>query len=256
MSEINNIMQYPFLQNVIGIEQILSMFDLLTDVIFWIKDTKSQVVYANRRFVEHIGMHTLSQVIGKSDLAFFPPHIAKQFITDDQSVMSGNVITDRLELNILKLGEFAWFCTSKRPLFDSQNNIIGSYGFTRLLSKASQVLSSIDAIKAPVEYVRENFHRDLRIEDLAKLAFISVSALERRFKKYLFKTPKQFINEIRLENARRMLIETRLPIADVAYRCGFSEHSYFSRQFRLMFGTLPSQLRENMQQNTVDNLPN
>jgi len=50
-----------------------------------------------------------------------------------------------------------------------------------------------------------------------------------------------------------MLIETRLPIADVAYRCGFSEHSYFSRQFRLMFGILPSQLRENMQQNTIDN---
>jgi transcriptional regulator GlxA family with amidase domain len=123
-----------------------------------------------------------------------------------------------------------------------------------LLSKASQVLSSIDAIKTPVEYVRENFHRDLKIEALAKLAFISVSALERRFKKYLSKTPKQFINEIRLENARRMLIETRLPIADVAYRCGFSEHSYFSRQFRLMFGTLPSQLRENMQQNTVDQI--
>jgi AraC-like DNA-binding protein len=255
MFENRNLQQYAFLQDIIGIEQILSMFDLLTDVIFWIKDTESRVIYANQRFVEHIGMHSLSQVLGKSDLAFFPPHIAKQFIVDDQSVMSGTVITDRLELNILKSGEFAWFSTSKRPLFDSQNNIMGSYGFTRLLSKASQVLSSIDAIKAPVEYVRENFHRDLKIEDLAKLAFISVSALERRFKKYLSKTPKQFINEIRLENARRMLIETRLPIADVAYRCGFSEHSYFSRQFRIMFGTLPSQLRENMQQNTADAQP-
>lgn len=240
--------QSKFLREVVGIEQILGMFDLLTDMIFWIKDTQSQVVYANKKFVEHTGMHSLNQVLGKTDMAFFPPHIAKQFITDDKSVMNGTVITDRLELNILKFGEFAWFSTSKRPLFDKQNNIIGSYGFTRLLSKASQVLSSIDAIKAPVEYVRENFHRDLKIEDLAKLAFISVSALERRFKKYLSKTPKQFINEVRLENARRMLIESGLPIADVAYKCGFSEHSYFSRQFRLMFGTLPSQLRENMQQ--------
>lgn len=253
MSENKSFQQHPFLQEVVGLEQILGMFDLLTDVIFWIKDKESRVVYANKKFIEHIGMHSLNQVLGKSDLAFFPPHIAKQFITDDQSVMNGTVITDRLELNILKFGEFAWFSTSKRPLFDKQNNIIGSFGFTRLLSKASQVLSSIDAIKEPIEYVRENFHRDLKIEELAKLAFISVSALERRFKKYLSKTPKQFINEIRLENARRMLIETRLPIADVAYRCGFSEHSYFSRQFRLMFGTLPSQLRENMQQNSVDN---
>lgn len=251
MEQRRGAIQHDFFQNVVGVEQVLGMFDLLTDVIFWIKDTHSQVIYANQRFVEHIGMHSLNQVVGKSDQAFFPPHIAKQFITDDQSVMNGKVITDRLELNMLKSGEFAWFSTSKRPLFNELGEIIGSYGFTRLLSKASQVLSSIDAIKAPVEYVRENYQNDFSIDDLAKLSFISVSALERRFKKYLSKTPKQFINEIRLENARRMLIETSLPIADVAFRCGFSEHSYFSRQFRLMFGTLPSQLRENMQQSAT-----
>lgn len=249
MLEKKSAVPQEFMQDVIGIEQILNMFDLLTDTIFWIKDTESQVVYANNKFVEHIGMHSLSQVIGKSDNDFFPPHIAKQFMTDDKRAMSGTVITDRLELNILKSGEFAWFSTSKRPLFDKNKCVIGSYGFTRLLSKASQVLSNIDAIKTPVEYVRENYHKEFSIDDLAKLAFISVSALERRFKKYLSKTPKQFVNEIRLENARRMLIETSMPIADIAYKCGFSEHSYFSRQFRLMFGTLPSKIREDMQQN-------
>jgi hypothetical protein len=44
MSENKNVQQHAFLQDVIGIEQILNMFDLLTDVIFWIKDTESQVV--------------------------------------------------------------------------------------------------------------------------------------------------------------------------------------------------------------------
>lgn len=235
-----------FLQRIVGFEQILSMFDLLTDVIFWIKDTDSKIIYANKKFVEHLGFQHLHQVVGKSDDGFFPPHIAKQFITDDKSVMAGKVITDRLELNMLASGEFAWFSTSKRPLFDQQSVIVGSFGFTQLLSTASKVLSSIDAIKEPIEYVRENYAKEICIEDLAKLAFISVSALERRFKKYLSKTPKQFINEVRLENARRMLIETRLPIAEIAYRSGFSEHSYFSRQFKLQFGILPSQLREGM----------
>lgn len=241
-----DLQQSEFLQNIVGFEQILSMFDLLTDVIFWIKDTDSQIIYANKKYAEHLGFHSLHQVMGKSDNAFFPPHIAKQFITDDKSVMNGHVITDRLELNMLNSGEFAWFSTSKRPLFDKNNVIVGSFGFTQLLSKASKVLSSIDAIKEPIEYVRENYHREISIEELAKLAFISVSALERRFKKYLSKTPKQFVNEVRLENARRMLIETRLPIAEIAFRCGFSEHSYFSRQFKLQFGILPSQLREGM----------
>jgi AraC-like DNA-binding protein len=160
-------------------------------------------------------------------------------MTDDQSVMDGQVITDRLELNMLQSGEFAWFSTSKRPLFNKQQRIVGSFGFTQLLSKASKVLSSIDAIKEPIEFVRENYHKDICVKDLAEMAFISVSALERRFKKYLLKTPKQFINEVRLENARRLLIE-------IAFRCGFAEHSYFSRQFKIQFGLLPSTLRESM----------
>ncbi|WP_232787866.1 hypothetical protein [Paraglaciecola sp. MB-3u-78] len=42
-----------------------------------------EVIYANKKFVEQIGMHSLNQVLGKSDLAFFSPHIAKQFITDN-----------------------------------------------------------------------------------------------------------------------------------------------------------------------------
>lgn len=234
------------LHAILGINQILQMFDLLPDIIFWIKDAESRILYANNKFVQHIGWHSLQQVIGKTDMAFFPPHIAKQFINDDQSVMNGQVISDRIELNMLKTGDFAWFSTSKRPLYDQNQHIVGSYGFTQLMNRTSQVLSSIDAIKAPVEYVRENFHKDICIKQLAQSAFLSVSALERRFKKYLLKTPKQFINEIRLENARRLLIETKLPIVEVAYRCGFSEHSYFSRQFKALFGTLPSQLRDNL----------
>ncbi|NCP65811.1 MAG: AraC family transcriptional regulator [Paraglaciecola sp.] len=224
------------------------MFDLLPDIIFWIKNADSQIVYANQQFVQHIGLHSLQQVVGKSDAAFFPPHIARQFINDDLSVMNGQSITDRIELNMLKTGDFAWFSTSKRPLYSQNRMIVGSYGFTQLLTKTSQVLSSIDAIKAPVEYVRKNYHTDIAVHELADLAFLSVSALERRFKKYLAKTPKQFINEIRLENARRLLIETKLPIMEIAFRCGFSEHSYFSRQFKTLFGILPSQIRETLYQ--------
>lgn len=234
-----------FLQKVLGLEQILGMFDLLPNTIFWIKDVDSNVIYANSKFVQHIGLHSLQQVLGKSDLDFFPPHMAKQFINDDKSVMNGQVITDKIELNMLNTGDVAWFSTSKRPLYDINQKVVGSYGFTQLMNSTSQIFSNIEAIKAPVDYVRNNFHRDICVKELAQSAFLSVSALERRFKKHLSKTPKQFINEVRLENARRMILETKLPIVDVAYRCGFPEPSYFSRQFKLLFGSLPSQLREN-----------
>ena len=51
---------------------------------------------------------------------------------------------------------------------------------------------------------------------------------------------------MRLENARKLLIETQLPISQVAYQCGFSEPSYFSKQFRRLFGEIPSQMRSQL----------
>jgi transcriptional regulator GlxA family with amidase domain len=107
-----------------------------------------------------------------------------------------------------------------------------------------KTLSGIDELKVPVQYIRDNFHTELSIEKLAQVAHLPVSALERRFKKYLAKTPKQFIRQIRLDNARRLLVETKLPIAKIAYQPGFSNHSYFSRHFKLMFDELPSELRQ------------
>jgi len=231
------------LLNRVGVQQILSMFDMLPDIIFWIKDTDSKVVYANQLFVQHLGFTNLEQVLGKSDNDLSPNHIAKQFITDDQKVMSGDTVTDRLEMNINLSGELAWFSTSKRPLFDEHHDIIGSYGVTRHLQETVKTLSGIDKLDIPVTYIRENFHSDISIDQLAEVAHLSVSALERRFKKYLAKTPKQFIRQIRLDNARRLLVETKLPIAQIAYQSGFSDHSYFSRHFKLMFNELPSQIR-------------
>jgi len=237
-------MRKETLLNEVSVKQILTMFDMLPDIIFWIKDTHSRVIYANQMFVEHLGYNNIEQVLGKSDIDLSPKHLAKQFIADDDKVMSGEIVTDRLEMNINKSGELAWFSTSKRPLFDERMQIIGSYGVTRHLQKTVKTLSGIDELEVPVQFIRKNFHDDISIDQLAEVAHLSISALERRFKKYLSKTPKQFIRQIRLDNARRLLVETKLPIAQVAYQSGFSDHSYFSRHFKIMFGELPSELRQ------------
>lgn len=141
----------------------------------------------------------------------------------------------------------AWFSTSKRPIVNEFNEIIGSYGITRQLQKQAQMISGVDAIKVPVDFIRKHYQENLAIDEVAEITHLSVSALERRFKKYLNKTPKQFINEIRLENARRLLVETSLPIASVANDVGFTDHSYFSKQFKLLFGQLPSTFRRSQE---------
>jgi PAS domain S-box-containing protein len=230
--------------NQFSVKQIIEMFDLMPDVIFWVKDENSCFVYANQFFLEHIGVTTLAQIIGLSDFDFSPAHLAKQFSVDDQKVMAGEVVNNRLEMNNSKSGDIAWFTTSKRPLFDEQGKVIGSYGISRHLEKTSLVLSGMDALKEPVTYVRENYMQNICLKELAGITHLSISALERRFKKFLGKTPKQFINEVRLENARRLLIETDIAVAIIANNTGFTDHSYFSRQFRKLFKQSPSDFRQ------------
>ncbi|WDD97942.1 AraC family transcriptional regulator [Thalassomonas actiniarum] len=232
-----------FLQQ-LSVSQVIEMFDLMPDMLFWLKDAEGRIRYANQYFLEHQGVDSLSQAIGCSDYDFSPPHIARQFVVDDQKVMQGEVVTNRLEMNSESTGDISWFITSKRPLYNDKGQVIGSYGISRHLEKTTVAISSMEALKVPVDYIRKHYMYPVTLKELARASHLSVSALERRFKKYLKKTPKQFMNEVRLENARRLLVETALPIATVASESGFSDPSYFSRQFYRLFTQLPSEFRK------------
>ncbi len=227
-----------------GIQQIIGMFDLLPDLLFWIKDEHSRIVHCNKYYLAHIGASTLSQALGCDDYAFSAPHLARQFIVDDKQVMSGNEVHERLEMNTLRSGEIAWFTTSKRPLLNAQGSVIGSYGTSRHLDKLIAGAQGFNVLKQSTDYIRAHFAENIALDTLASVSNLSISALERRYKKHMSKTPKQFLNEVRLENARRLLVETHLSINQIASDSGFSDHSYFSRKFARLFGEQPSAFRK------------
>jgi AraC-like DNA-binding protein len=194
-------------------------------------------------FLSQKGIPQLEQIIGKTDFFFSPKHMAQQFSNDDKKVMLGEKVTNRMELNITPKGDIAWFSTSKRCLKSNEGEILGTYGLTRHLNKTSKALSYMEELAKPIQFVKENYQQEISIEHLAKISHLSVSALERRFKKHLAKTPKQFINEFRLEQARKLIVETSKPIAEISFLTGFSEPSYFSKQYKKLFNILPSTSR-------------
>ncbi len=224
-------------------KQLMKAYDLLPDVLFWVKNMQGQVVHANSSFIEHVGAHGLEQVIGKNDFDFSPSHLAKQFVEDDKRVLRGELVSDRLEMNLDSKQQLAWFTTSKRPWYNGRGEVVGSYGISRHLEKTSIAQSGVEALREPVEYIRAHFARDISLQELAAHAHLSISALERRFTKYLSRTPLQYLTDVRLENARRLLVETNLTIADVAFDSGFKDASYFSRRFKRKFSMLPREFR-------------
>jgi transcriptional regulator GlxA family with amidase domain len=74
---------------------------------------------------------------------------------------------------------------------------------------------------------------------LASEANLSTRQLERLFRRYLGRSPKRYYLELRLKTARRFLLQTDMPVMDVAIACGFSTPSHFSKCYRSYFGTTP-----------------
>ena len=124
--------------------------------------------------------------------------------------------------------------------------------FTLLLAIVAQAMERVsDAPEKndPVceiqieRFIREHFQQNLPLKKLAALCHYSVSQLVRRFRRRYGVTPIARQLEIRLDHAAQLLQSTELTVSEIAYRCGFSTCTYFSRRFRLRYGVSPTRFR-------------
>ena len=92
--------------------------------------------------------------------------------------------------------------------------------------------------------LERNLGNPLSPEFVARHVGLGTRQLERLFKAELGLSPAGFALQLRLANARQLLLHTRAPVSDIALQCGFVNRSHFARSFRAAFGKTPSQLRE------------
>ena len=226
-------------------QQNFALLELIADTHAWVKDREGRFVYGNRLFFERFGFTSMQGLLGRSDYDLAPVDMAEQYRRDDAQVLNGLVINDRLELILGRDESVEWFLTSKWPIYDVNDQIIGTCGISRHLNQAARKAVPYRALSAPIDYINANFHRPISVSDLAIACNLSVSALERRFRKHLGKTPLQYLLEVRLEHASRLLNETEKPIGTIALETGFADHSHFSRAFRKHYGRTPKAARNN-----------
>ena len=92
-----------------------------------------------------------------------------------------------------------------------------------------------------VIWIKQNFTKPLRMEELAKLVGMSVSNLHHRFKALTAMSPLQYQKQIRLLEARRLLLAGDLDAATAAFQVGYESPSQFNREYRRSFGAPPLQ---------------
>jgi AraC-like DNA-binding protein/mannose-6-phosphate isomerase-like protein (cupin superfamily) len=94
-----------------------------------------------------------------------------------------------------------------------------------------------------MSHIQQRFREPLSVDDLARIAHLSRSQLQRLFKRTYHITPLQFILKVRLHEACEMLKDPNLDITNIALDTGFSSSSFFATQFKHYMGESPSDYR-------------
>ncbi|MEV4754286.1 AraC family transcriptional regulator [Micromonospora sp. NPDC049559] len=99
--------------------------------------------------------------------------------------------------------------------------------------------SGLSHIARAVRWIRDNYARPFRVEEVARLSGMSVSAFHRNFQAVTAMSPIQFQKHIRLQAARLLLANSPHDVTGVGYRVGYTNPSQFSREYRRLFGIPP-----------------
>ena len=225
-------------------EQILHLFDALPDVFLFVKDRHSRFTAGNAAWLSMHGCRTAAEINGKSDADFHPPALATQYVAEDRQVMrSERPLRDQSWLVPDHTGMPRWYLCTKIPLFDSRGHVSGLAGILRPFDHAGDAPEEYRRLTPALEYVIAHYGRPIACADLSERAGLSVSQLQREFRRLFNISPGDYILYTRLTMARRRLEQTTDPIGRIATDCGFYDQAHFTRAFRKHAGLPPQQYR-------------
>ncbi|WP_372874367.1 helix-turn-helix domain-containing protein [Pseudomonas sp.] len=229
-----------------SLQLIAPLLDAMPGVVFFIKDSAARYVLVNRTLCQRCAVNRHHELLGRTAEQVFPSRFGPLYTEQDRRVLQGGgPLSDQLELHLYPGRQPGWCLTHKLALRDPQGVIIGMAGISYDLQApqashpAYQKLAAVDA------HIREHYAQPISLKDLTAIAGLSVAQLERHCKRIFQLTPRQMIHKARLGAASQLLAD-HLPITDIALRCGYTDHSAFSRQFKALTGLSPSQYRQRL----------
>ena len=232
--------------------QFAELFNYVEDMLAWAKDRHGRFVWVNRATVvmqaAKNGSEKLADayqhILGKTDHDFVPDVLADQYELDDDYVLAGNRLVNRVETFRKPDGTACWHVTTKIPLYGDDGSVVGTAGVARPFKSSDlQAETSGGEFGAVLAHMRERYHQPITNRTLAKLAHMSVRAFERKFQRSFNLSPQKYLREMRVRVASHALAHTGQALSEVALNCGFADQSHFTREFRRHFGQTPREYR-------------
>ena len=107
------------------------------------------------------------------------------------------------------------------------------------------------SVKKAIEFIEENYHRDLTLEDIANEVYLTTIYLSNLFKKETGCTVMEYVTRLRMKEARELLSQSpAIKIKDIAERLGYRNVQSFIRYFKIYYGVTPVEFRRNRKHET------
>jgi PAS domain S-box-containing protein len=199
-----------------------TLIDNLPNSHIFVKDTHSRFITTNAAHLKTIGAKILEDVIGKTDFDLFPQELAAQYYADEQEVIrSGQPLINREELVIDKAGNRRWLLTTKAPLRDSSNSVVGIVGMSRDITDLKGAYALLEQRNKELQSFVYTVSHDLKAPLVSLEGFSSM--LIDKYKESLDETGQLYLSRIQA-NAQKMgdLIQDLLELS----RIGRVVHDY------------------------------
>ena len=225
-------------------ESVIALFDSLPQTYFYAKDQDSRFVRVNQLFLENHGLDHESQAIGKTDRDFHPPLMAEAYIEEDRRVMQARrPLPGQMWLVLHRRSVPRWYVSTKTPLFGPQGEVVGIAGAMYRVEEPQELTRFFQELLPVVRHIEQNFTEPISMEAMARLAGLSSTHFNRRFRHLLRRTPMQYLQTVRIQAARNLLTTTSRSLAEIAVEVGYTDQSHFTRRFREVTGMTPATYR-------------
>lgn len=221
------------------------VLQVLPSTVFFVKNMRAEYVYANDTLLHRLQLPDMAALIGKTSEDLFQSEWGQYYTQQDREVLSkGKIINNKLELHTYASGELGWCITHKMPVQNSYGEIIAMFGVSVDVETNNNNRPELNKKIVLIEkYIANHFDQNIKMKDLEAVSRLSTAQIERYFKKIFHMTPSQYIQKVRIEAAMAML-ETGLSVTEISSRCGYSDHSAFTRQFKALVGFVPSEFKK------------
>ncbi len=102
----------------------------------------------------------------------------------------------------------------------------------------------VDVMYRAVDYIRKNYTKRITLEETASFVFLSPAYFSRVFKEEIGDNFNIYVNKVRIEAAKKLLLNEKVSLVDISSLVGFEGQSYFSKVFKKMTGVTPGKFRE------------